>query len=261
MHRFGQILLVCTGILSVTGCSSLSPSTDSITPLVDSSCLLVVGAYDRWAVLDEGANRGEPGEVAARHFQESLDTVFNNAMSFYSYEELREANKSRAESAVGFSDLEVLAGIVQFRNMIQDNESLKLEDVHPGKHVTFDNLFEGTVKKRCELREGSAAAEAQEKTESEISSLKSYTSYDEYIQAFVAAGGICDEVIEVVYCQSKSGGFQAHLWLWDEPSTEVPEKDETLDIVYGKNWEIWINPELDLNLAELATAMGGKAVN
>ena len=229
MHRFGQILLVCTGLLSVAGCSSLSPSTDSITPLVDSSCLLVVGAYDRWAVLDEEANRGEPGEVAARHFQESLDTVFNNAMSIYSYEELLEANNSRSESAVGFSDKEVLAGIVQFRTAIQDNASLRLEDVHPGKHVTFDNFFEGAVKKRCELREGSAAAQAQEETESEISSLKSYSSYDEYIQAFVAAGGVCDEVIEVVYCQSKSGGFQAHLWLWDEPSTEVPEKMDDMD--------------------------------
>jgi hypothetical protein len=261
VDRFGKILLVCTGLLSITGCSSPSPSTDSIEPLADSSCLLVVGAYDRWAVLDEEANRSEPGEVAARNFQQSLDTVFNNAMSLYSYEELLEANNSRPESAVGFSDLEVLAGIVQFRNMIQDNASLKLEDVHPGKHVTFDSLFRGSVKDRCLLREGSAAAQAQEKTESEISSFKSYSSYDEYIQAFVAAGGICDEVIEIVYCQSKSGGFQAHLWLWDEPSTEVPEKMEDMDIVYGKNWEIWINPELDLNLVELATAMGGKAVN
>lgn len=266
--------LLSLTVLALTSCGSPTPSTDGSSTagddfavdkvLVDNSCLLVVGAYDRWAILDEESNRGNPGEVAARHFEEALDTVLFDAIDLYGYQDLIEAGKNAGEDKVGFSDEEVLAGIVYFRNALENDSTLQLSEVQPGKHVTFDTFFERTVKNRCELREGSEAAQeaaqAEEAIKTDISNRKSFSSYDEMIQAFVAGGGSCDVVIDELYCQSHGGDFQARLWLSDEPRTELPEPMDDMQIVFGQNWDLWINPELELDILSIVEAMQGEAL-
>ena len=244
-----------TEIAAKSGQTSVDMQIDSV--VVNSSCTLVLGAYEQWEMLDAESNLGAPGKIARENFALALETVLLSAVELYGLEALLEINNELDGQEVSYSDGEALAGIAVFWINRRDNPSFDLEKVQPGRHVSFDNAFDSQIKRRCEVREGSAEAEAAESVKADILSLSVYSSYEEAIDAFVAQGGPCDRILDELYCQSNDEEFQASFWIWDEPRLELPEADATIDIVVGRNWELWINPELELDLDSIAEGLGG----
>jgi hypothetical protein len=266
LKRSQAFTLLIIGVLSLSACGSStftdnSSSTETIQvdkTLVDSACLLVIGAYESWAELDEQSNAGTPGDTATKNFQDALQRVAENAIDLYGYENLIAVNQEIDENKIGYSDAEVIAGIVNFKNTLDIDSTLKLEDLQPGRNVTFDNFFNDSVKDRCELREGSEAVAEQKRVTTLIASLKAYDDYESMIRDFVNGGGICDVVIDELYCQSNSEEFQAQFWLWDDPIEEIPTKQSDINIIYGQNWELWIPLDPSLNLVSISESMSGK---
>lgn len=257
--------LTIVGLLALSSCSS-STSTDNTgsaeniqvdKTLVDSACLLIVGAYESWAALDEQSNSGAPGDLATRNFEEALQSVVNNAVDLYGYASLIAVNREIDETKIGYSDAEVIAGIVNFKNTLDIDSTLKLDELQAGKNVTFDSFFNDSIKDRCVLREGSEALAEQESLNTLIASLKAYDNYESMIRDFVNGGGSCDVVIDELYCQSKSEEFQAQFWLWDEPIKKIPTKESDINIIYGQNWELWLPLNPNLNLTSIAESMSG----
>lgn len=261
-------------LLGATACSQ-APSTDLTNEpkaepsqasaelevdniLVNTSCDLVLGAYERWAGLDEESLFGAPGKVARENFTEALQTVWTSATDLYGLKELGDIHRSVDPQAVSFSDAEALAGMVNYWSVRWDNPSFDWEKQVPTS--VFYLEFRSQIERRCEARLGTDEAEAAESVKAEILTLGVFNTYQEAIDAFLTAGGSCDRVLDEVYCQSTGEEFQARFWIWDEPRLELPEADDDLDVIVGKNWELWINPALRLDVDSIAGELGGLVV-
>jgi hypothetical protein len=144
-RKFFSTLAIIAITTSLAGCSS---AANKIDIYAESACILITSSYNNWGIVSR-TDTPNAFALAEKNFQDNLDLIFREALTFNDYSTYLKANTSLDPHSAKFSGLEKVAGILKFKEFSESYLGLGNEKWQPGHHVTLDGMFSNLVSSRC----------------------------------------------------------------------------------------------------------------